>query len=346
MKKLLSLGLIVLSIIALLAPTAALAAKPGGNQAELNSLLVTAADLHLSRQGTYSGIPDTWEWKIGSFAGYWNVVGISATGLLAAYEKTGDTDYLDGAILTGNTLVANYDAITSRPYSQDIEFLARLAADSGDPSFLTKAASYYSRVTGAFTAVENADRYINARLSLAGWDLASQIRAAVAVGNTDYATGMVTRLIERRVDWEDAPYGGWNYTTVSHASLLWALRDLSNTSFSAYTDEIRTSLLAAQETGGSWDGGDYQTTAYAILGLDRPRTPATSSASAEAWVFLRDNNTAGGWVYSGTEYGEVNSEVIMALGILNLDEGKKLGHTDPNPDNGNDSGNHPLIPEP
>lgn len=338
--------LVITTLLAGAAPT--MAAKPGGNQAELNSALVSAADRHLSLQGTYSGIPNTWEWTIGSNAGYWNVVGISATGLLAAYERTGDADYLNGAIATGNTLVTRYDAQPNdwngRPYAQDIEFLVRLTDDSGNPLYKNKAVVYYARITNEKTAAQNADRYIDVRKSLAGWDLASQIRAAASVGNVDYATGMIARLIERRAAWENVSYGGWNYTTSSYASLVWAFRDLGNNS--AYAVGVKEALMKAQGIDGSWDGGDYQTTAYAVMGLAKPRTPVSSQAVDKAWVFLRDSQSStGGWSYP-PEYGEINSEVIMALGAVRLDEGKKLGHTDPNPAKGKDTGKHPLDPAP
>ncbi|MBI4299586.1 MAG: hypothetical protein HY677_00490 [Chloroflexi bacterium] len=344
MKKLAILFLSVMALLGAVSP--ALAGKPGGEQEALQSALVRGADLHLSRQGTYDGIANTWEWEIGSGKTGPNVQGMSATGLLSAFERTHDAKYLNGALAAGNTLVARYDATTSRPYSQDVEFLVRLATDSGDASYATKAAAYYARVKVAFTAVQNADRYINIRKSLAGWDLASHIRAAVAVGEIDYAKGMAARLIERRADWEGVLYGGWDYTAVSRASLLWAFRALADSAFDAYVAQIRQAVLGAQGLDGSWDMGDYQTTAYAVLGLVLPRTPVLADAVARAWAFLRDSQTlAGGWSYP-PEYGEVNSEVLMALGALRLDEGKKIGHTDPQPGHGNDTGKHPLDPTP
>lgn len=341
MRRLVFLGVVMALLLATVSPV--LAAKPGGNQEELLNTIAKAASLHLSRQGTYGGVPNTWEWVIGSGATGPNVQGISATGLLAAYERTHDAAYLQGAINAGNTLVAKYDADTSRPYSQDVEFLVRLAADSGNSSYASKAATYYARVMAAYTAVANADRYIGNRKSLAGWDLASQIRAAVAVGQVDYARGIAARLIERRADWEGVLYGGWDYTTGSHASLLWAFRMLGDDSFNGYVSEIRSAILAAQGADGSWSG-DYQDTAYAILGLALPRTPILANAVGKGWAFLRDSMTPqGGWSYP-PEVAEVNSEVLMALGSLRLDEGKKMGHTDPNPTRGNDTGRHPLDP--
>ncbi|GEM_PF-4441975 len=320
--------------------------------------IIAGADLHLSREGTYQNgdptgnsygppavpsITNSWEWVIGSGKTYWNMPGISATGLLAAYEKTKDTRYLVGAKLTGNTLVEKYNTIVTndpngaqwqdRPFSQDIEFLARLSQDTGDATYKNVAAAWYGIVIDTKTAVETADRYIDARKSMAGWDLASQIRAAVAAGQVDYARGIVARLIERRAAWEHVKLGNWDYTNDSYASLLWALRVLDDDSFSSYSAEIRAALLASQASDGSWDGGSYQTTAYAILGLELPRNPASSQVIDKAWTFLRDNqNPAGDWSYASTTYSEDNAEVLMALGTLTGDGGgKKLVRVDPKP---------------
>lgn len=315
------------------------AAKPGGQKEALNDALTLGADLHLSRQGTYDGIANTWEWVIGSDSSGPNVQGISATGLLAAYERTDDSSYLDGAIAAGDTLVARYDAAPEkRAYSQDIEFLVRLSQDSGDTSYATVAQQWYANTTDAYDAEELVDYYIDALGVIAAWDLGSQIRAAVAVGETGYATDIASSLFNHNdFDLNDEGLGGWDY-----GSLLWALRDLGDNSFRSHVEEMRDILLDTQQEGHSWDS-DYQSTAYAVLGLARPRTPVLAQAVSDAWVFLDNEQTEeGGWGTPGI--GEVNSEVLMALAIIRLDEGKKSGHLDPQPEKGNDEGKHPRDP--
>ena len=350
-KKLIILGVVVLMMKVIVSP--AFAHKAGGNREALLKAIVKGADLHLARQGTYSGIDNTWEWQIGTEITGPNVQGISATGLLAAFERTEDedTDYIGGAVAAGNTLVSRYDATTSRPYSQDVEFLVRLSKDAENPQYASKAATYYERVTTAFTAIQNADRYIDGRKSLAGWDLAAQIRAAVAVGEADYAKGMANRLLERWDDWVNILYNGWDYTIVSFGSLLWALHELDDSDYAATIKSIREHLLSLQETNGSWEEGDYQTTAYISLGLSSVHGKGAKDANHKAWGFLRDSQTLeGGWSYP-PEYGEVNSEVLMALGALRLDEGHKVGKSkvgkrDPKPYRGRDLGKHKLDPKP
>ena len=335
-----AVGLLVLG------PTPGLAFHWWGEEESIREVLVAGADLHLARQGTYANacgggygqpavaaIEGTWEWEIGSEWTCWNVGGISATGLLAAWERVRHPGYLNGAIAAGDTLAARYETIVTddpegaewedRPFSQDIEFLVRLARDSRDHSYARVARDWYRIVTDGKTAEENADRYIDARGSLAGWDLASHIRAARAVGEWRYARDMAKRLLERRPDWEGVLYGGWDYTVSSYASLLWAFAELrfGGHEIAAAEREFRDLVLEAQAQEGlqkgSWGGGDYQTTAYAVLGLDAADGPReVARALGRAFAFLRDTQTAAGGWSSPPEYGEVNSEVLMALGGL------------------------------
>jgi len=349
-------GLVLaLGLFAIATTPPALAFDWWGDRDPIREVVIKGADLHLSRQGTYTnacgsgyGPPDvpeinsTWEWLIGSGQTCWNVGGISALGLLAAYQRTHNQHYLRGAIAQGNTLVAKYNMIVTndpngagwedRPFSQDIEFLVLLSQTSHKSSYARVARDWYRIITDNKTAEENANRYIDARLSLAGWDLASHIRAAVAVGEWHYAQGMARRLVERRSDWEGKPLGGYDYTMSSYASLLWAFEELwfaGHDIVAAERDFLEMVLQAQAQDGpqkGSWEDGDYQTTAYAILGLDAVKVRGrdlrhdVATALGKAFSYLRDTQTEeGGWRYpppDDVEYGEVNSEVLLALGGL------------------------------
>jgi len=67
-------------------------------------------------------------------------MGVTAVGLLGAYEITGNEGYLDTAKITGDALVAKAtDESAGNFYSQDIEFLAMLGAVAGDSTYSTKA---------------------------------------------------------------------------------------------------------------------------------------------------------------------------------------------------------------
>jgi len=321
-----------------------------------DATLTTAADAHLTHQAnhTWGGTslcatagnpaPSSWEWIVGTEFAYMNVQGITATGLLYAYEQLWDDAYLAGAKITGEMLVTCYDSLAGRPYSQDVEFLVKLSSLTNDKSYAGKAESYYARtIAGFLTGDLLADYYIDARKSLAGWDLASQIRAAVAVGRADYASAIAAQLIARRANWESVQYSGSDYTLISRASLLWALGELNDKLFGDFADELKAAVLGSQAFDGSWEGGDYQTTAYALLGLGTlPRRPEVQQAISDGAAYLIDTETAGGWFYDGDQYGEVNSEALTALGAVRLDNGLHEGFTDPLPNVGND--HHPAEP--
>lgn len=318
MKKLLVVLLSVFLIGVLIGPAPLLAARHDG----VEDALEQGADRMVSLQGTYGGVPNIWEWIIGSGISGNNILGISATGLVAAYEKTKDRRYLAAAIAAGNTLVARYNAAIvggvtwdDRPYSQDVEFLAWLSRESKNPVYGDVAVKWHSIIPAYKTAAENVNRYIS-RGSLAGWDLASQIRAALAVGQKDYAKAVAAELIRRSADWvgNTNPYG--DLTILSYASLLWALDQVGDNQ--EVISQYRSALLTTQETDGSWDGGAYQTTAYAILGLSANKGKDVKKALDSAGTFLVSSQADnGGWVYSdGSEYGEENSEVLMSLAAL------------------------------
>ncbi len=52
----------------------------------------------------------------------------------------------------------------------------------------------------AYDAKALVDYYVATRGYLAAWDLASQIRAAVAVGETDYAAGIASSFLDSEAD--------------------------------------------------------------------------------------------------------------------------------------------------
>lgn len=301
----------------------ALADKVTGNQrAEIKDALIDGADRMLSYQGTDGGA-GTWPWNVGNNAFYWNVQGISAQGLVKAYEVIKYPRYLAGATATGDVLVERYYALTSdgvhygdRPYSSYVEFLADLSWISGNPKYGEVAVKWYSIIPAFETAGDLVERYIKSRKSLAGWDLSSQIRAAVAAGNMQYARAIADEVVRRKAEWAGIPYGGWDYTILSYASLLWALDQVH--AKQDVIDEFRSALLAAQADDGSWDDGSYQTTAYAILGLSANKGKNVKSALDNAAAFLVNSQSDnGGWEYPGYgEYAEEDSEVLMSLAAL------------------------------
>ena len=93
--------------------------------------------------------------------------------------------------------------------------------------------------------------------------------------------------------------------------------------FDAQINEYRSFLLAQQDPAGSWDVGDSQITAYAVLGLAAVGGAGTDTAIAAAAAFLIGNQLGtGGWPFyvspsgNGAEYTEVDAEVVRAMFTL------------------------------
>lgn len=322
-KRWILLASAVILIITLLFPGAAMAGRPDTERDNLYQAVVAAADRLVAIQGSATAtIPYNWEWIAGSGNyGSANQQGIGASGVLAAYEKTRDRKYLAAAINAGNTLKNRYNTTENakRPYSQDVEFLVKLSRVTRDRTHYEVAKNWYANMIRDYTAVANVDRLIKARGgSMAGWDIASQIRAADATGNKDYARDMATHLISRSADWVHKLSYGYDYTNLSYGALLWAFQEIGG--FHDTINEYREYLLGVQGEDGSWDDGDFQNTAYIVLGLDAVKGAGRESrgALAKAGSYLISTQADnGGWPYvdetSSTEYPEVDSEVLMSL---------------------------------
>jgi hypothetical protein len=343
-KRVLRLSiLLILALILVLTISVPALAKPFGGKSDLYNAIDLGGARLLATQGPDSGtIPYNWEWVAGD--GYFdnpNLQGATAIGLLAAYEKTGNRDYLNAAKNSGDVLKLRYAADPShRPYTQDVEFLVRLAKDSRDKSYLDLAKVWYEVVTVDFTAEANADRYITLRGgSMAGWDVASQIRSAYATGFKDYARDMAKQMINRSADWVHVLSYGWDYTNLAYGSLLWALGEMGSPyQFRNTIKEYRDELLASQGEDGSWDDGDYQNTAYIVLGLEAVKGAGKDlrDAISSAVEFLLDEQTSdGGWAYPDDvdpevyyEYPQVDAECVMALESIGEQEYNPPGHGD------------------
>lgn len=298
-----------------------------------------AADHQVSAQGTYKGgLQHSWEYRFGSKRSGTNITGVVATGMLAAHRLTKLSEHQNSALRAAKALLAKYDKSWKRrrPHTQDIEFLAQAG-------YVIDAARWFNVLRRRWKAADYVDYVLSARAagksaSIVGWDIASAIRAATAVGQPGYARGLLTRLIERRRAWDvakDRQQAG----VLSAASLLWALADYRR--FSRLTadqrrfaESLERRVLAAQGKKGGFttpDGSEYstQTTAYAVAGLARWGGGKNKRAAARGRSWLRSVAVTDKQYYLGgrmwashydlqnrpskTYVSEVQSEVLVAL---------------------------------
>jgi len=247
-----------------------------------------------------------------------NLIGVTALGLLTAFDRNPEqTSLLASAVAAGQRLLAVKATVpTPLPFSQDLEFLIALSQASGDPQYAAAAADWFSVVKLAYPdAAARVDYGLATRGTLSGWDMASLIRSAKAGGDADYATAAAARIFEREADW-----AGTNPThaLLGKGSLLWAVHDLGG--FTAKLDEYRAFLLNAQEGAGTWNGGNLQATAYAVMGLAAYGGAGTDEAIEDAVAALLANRLpSNGWPFSAgstNEYSTVDAEVIRAIAAL------------------------------
>ncbi len=279
-----------------------------------------------------------------------NTIGVTALGLIAGYTRTGTASYLNAATAAGNLLVTLYNAAILRtpqglPYSQDVEFLVALGQLTGNSTYTNVAQAWFNLIVAQYpNAADLVDAKFTTRnnqglRTVAAWDEASLIRAAVAVGNVTYATAAASRVVAREADWKDTnpahrldqcpsqacgpadnPFA-FDYTLLAEGSLLWSFHELPG--FDAKISEYESFLLAQQDPQGSWDVGDLQITAYVVFGLSAVGGTGSDAAISAATAFYIANQLpSGGWPSTvrangdSDEFVEGEAEVERALQTL------------------------------
>ncbi len=258
-----------------------------------------------------------------------NTLGVTGLGLPFAYSRTGDSALLAVMTAAGDALAARFTGGATDPvYNQDIEFLVALSDITLDPSYAAIAQSWFALEMNQYpTGAGRVDAALARRetqhyRSLAAWDTASVIRAAIAVGQASYALDAANRIVALEPQWKDTDPGSpdpgnpesYELTVLGEGSLLWAFHDLSG--FDTQIDEYRAFLVGAQGADGSWNGGSPQDSAYVLVGLAAVGGADNAMLSAGAF-FIANQLPEGGWPDSPTtENVEVDGEVARAMATL------------------------------
>jgi len=280
-----------------------------------------------------------------------NLFGVTAMGLLRAYEFSGNSKYFASAekaayILnayttgSGTTCWLEGDSL----YNVDILFLQRMGKyyNTGN-AFSTKSKN---AVINRWNSYDNDaqkvyDAAIACRPSLPDifyWDLAPLMEATIDVANTisDENQAMVLRNnaldLAALVAADQNPTGGWFITSWNNAyaqlgqasavQILQLADDMSlDVDYSAKITLGITALLGQQQTDGSFKGGadgtakkkSIQTTAYAALSLEMAGDYTNAQKAVDYIVSQQLSN--GGWYEEEgeDEYPEVNSEALRAI---------------------------------
>jgi len=295
-----------------------------------------------------SGAPDgSWDWNVTGQTGptgtsYYGVTGITAEGLLTAYNVIGDVRYLDSAKKAGDYLIdviggSSVD-ITKRPSATNALFLYHLAEVSGESKYRTKANAimsnllyednYWAHNYGnhttddhlpGCTAQELFDAEKEFRTSLGDpngtviWDLYAYVEAAQKYGLGGSFVSDLATLCKNYLENSSYNASRWYYSL----GLSSGIQGLDKAG-SDYTN-VLDKLLNAQNVDGSWTDSDdtVQNNSYAIMALSK--IGHKSDIEQAKQKTLDDQQANGGWLVfaNGNPNQEISSadgEGIQALG--------------------------------
>ena len=299
--------------------------------ADYTNAITKTADRLVALQTTDGG----WDWIItGQTApsdppGSFNLYGVTALGLIDAYEVTGDEAYKTAAQLTGDHLKTLDRASDTavRIMSFDYRFLVEFSALSGDASYeahaigqwsVAKTASefYYAdgnqgNIYGFWYTHTDPDSH-----GYAAWQAADMGLAALAMGDTSWAGNMATVLVGHL----DEIAGDDEYRFIGWGHALEFLNTVDSVVYSTEITSLISNLTVSQNADGSWPGtadqGAVQNTAYAVIGLAAVGEGVTGQAGAD-WLVenqIDAGGSIGGWIETDSkEYSENDSEALQAI---------------------------------
>jgi DNA polymerase III delta prime subunit len=291
--------------------------------------IVKVADRLISQQNPDGG----WNWY-GSGPSDANLYGVTALGLLNAYQLTGNRNYLNAAKLTADHLMSiptptdSASDAAQKFYASDIIFLYEFGQVYDSSAYGNKSVAVMGHFltgpsrfngSGGCSAQNIADYYHNMGgifappSGISEWDVFLWTTAAKFTGNDPLAAQLAQIA---KADVLDPAYTASLDTVKDKYYALGLAGALAATSLVGIDNSaIATKLVAEQNADGSITANIYdginQTTAYSALAFAASRNPRLVASVA----YLVDKQRAnGGWIESdGKEYTEGNSENIQAI---------------------------------
>jgi len=248
------------------------------------SAIIRGADRLLQTQNMDGG----WNWQTGT-PSHTNVLGVTAYGVLRAYQMTGEQKYMDSlekAYDYANNAVpvytGNKETTLGVDSCPDITWLVEMSELTGDSKYANLAKERYDQRIAAFGGADAfADYLVSVRPDgLAPWDIDLCVKAAKALnvyyGEKNYADDKTAMA---KVSF-DAMYGISPTFDPSNPSegdyvigLAGAIDTFRVTSIgNDKLDSLVDYLLGAQKSNGCWQSegsDDAQATAYAVLELQQ-----------------------------------------------------------------------------
>jgi hypothetical protein len=337
-KRIFSILFAVVLVVSLGLVTATPVGAQGG--ADRVTAITNAADRLVALQSTETlGLLDSpdygWDWIVTGLTEHSaspsgaNLYGVTALGLIDAYEETGDTAYFTAAEKTADHLktLSRATDSTVRIQSFDYRFLVEFSALSEDDSYEAHAVSEWDWVKTnvvyyyADGKQENIYNfyYTHAGHGFAAWQAGDAGLAALAMGDTSWASNMAIVLaghLDEITDTDIYRFIGWGHA-------LEFLNAVDSVAYSTQITSLISNLTDSQNADGSWPGtaaqGTVQNTAYAVMGLAAVGEGDTMAKARKGanWLVTNQISTGGsigGWIETDSqEYSENDSEALQAL---------------------------------
>lgn len=263
-------------------------------------------------------------WIVGQPGKYQNVQGVTALGVLDAYELTADATLLESASKNRDWLAA-YMAANPGKYisASNAYFLAEFALVTAEPADLDLARAAYATAiarygspAGIVTGIIQA-RANQGHTNLGLWDAGLFLRAAQDIGAAADADAMATAMRTQTI--VDPMNSAANWYELGLAGALFGYGEAGALDDVEGMLAIRDALLATQCDNGSfpstWQGVVYcdevQATAYAVEGLTYVGSLLEAQAGCD--YIASSQAETGGWDLGGYEISEINAEAASAL---------------------------------
>lgn len=298
---------------------------------KLHSIILAAEHLFDVQNGDGG-----WSWTIPpGISSSDNIIGEVAIGLVGAYEKTGDADYLaaidDAYLYINNTIAADSCSMFS--------FLVKASEVTGDGKYAALAQDRWDARKAYFgSAADWAAAIVTARTNqgyaptgLLGYDLDMCTYDAVALDSYFSGYGAdANAFAEAAYQWA---YVNESFNVSNDASnwYMMGINGLYNMFqltglHASEAVTLRSTLLSHQQTNGGFPDSslysdDYQTTAYVIRTLlgDGANDAVNAAREAADWL-ISTQNSDGVWDYSGTEYPSISGMALYAISLATEDE--------------------------
>jgi hypothetical protein len=311
MKKLLA---VIVTILVLAGMTSSVVFA-GGNARR--PAILAGADRVVELQRTDTGWEGTWYWYVGSTYNATNLTGVTALGLLEAYNDTKDTAYLDAAIgaadfiMTHLGIGATGTVYWPRATAPDIVFLHRLGQVTGDATYSNRAVQEWQHLTSSYPSAGDLDALFRAINRRSAWDIAFFLEAAYMSGDMTWADEAAAILANTQ---DDFYYGDTWWYALNVAGAIRALVGCGY--YGQYYTQVNHFLyeLIALSDGDTGVGGYVQDTAYAVLAFQTVGGAARRYGNDLGRWLASQQQENGGWVEPDLyEYPEADGEALRAL---------------------------------